>query len=503
MHSWLFFFDKESCFIPPDTLLADRTRYCQYIRCRQGGRRFFLDRSPSLCLIVKNQVIILKLTLRKEHTRGNPGTQSLRAQQGQPGCRREWLSASGYRFRSGSQCAFGMEGVFFYLKAGFRRAEDLEGICLEMRFLMALLLLIFVHAAPAVAEDLRVFYAGFAFMGDFSSIESNYPHSFAISRDKAADGRSVLEIDLLKKMEAVQLDGVEIVFDRLADLNSGDALALACGLDNESVVVDEINGIFKVVYDLSGQVLLFDYRNMKLVASYPFAIQLIDALEKAPTADSLRGRIRSLYLTQDNGVNFFDEFVKRVQQIDVKDSYSNTIQVANVVVEDKALPFLPAEYRQDPANFRVFMAQSFNKFLSKNQGVSVLPYTKGHAIGNKMATRFCNGDIFQLTIPEADFSVDLTVRGFKKVCTDKKAAGECWVYGAYGAIRITQPLLGKTYLDEKFKHGASKIVPSSQSHVADWPCYQESMLALLDNATKSFSTERKYKELRKIMEKCR
>lgn len=372
-----------------------------------------------------------------------------------------------------------------------------------MRSLVALLLLFSVHVSAASAKDVRIFYAGFAFMGDFSSIEKNYPYSFALSKDTAADGRPVLETALLKKTKTIQLGQAEIVFNRLANLNSGDALALACSLDNESVAVDAINGIYKVVYDLSGQVLLFDYSNMKLVASYPFAIQLIDVLKNAPTDDMLREKVRSLYLSENHGVNFFDEFVKRLETIEIKDSYSNTIQVTNVVVEEKALPFLPAMFRQDLDNFRTYIAQSFNKFLSKNQGVSVLPYTKGHAIGNKMATRFCNGDIFQLAIPEADFVVDLRVRGFKKVCTDKKAAGECWVYGAYEAIRITQPLLGKTYLDEKFKHGASKIVPSSQSNVADWPCYRESMLALLDNATKSFSTKRKYKDLRKIMEKCR
>ena len=108
-----------------------------------------------------------------------------------------------------------------------------------------------------------------------------------------------------------------------------------------------------------------------------------------------------------------------------------------------------------------------------------------------------------LEIPEAQFLIDLTLRGFKKVKFDEKKAGSSWIYGVYIKLKIFEPLLRKYYIDEKFKHGATKIIPASQKNVADWPAFQESLFVLFDSLTKSFSTERKFKSVKKVLEKCK
>ena len=48
-----------------------------------------------------------------------------------------------------------------------------------------------------------------------------------------------------------------------------------------------------------------------------------------------------------------------------------------VTVEDKALPFFPERFSSNTSIFENFVAQGFGKFLSKNQSVSILLYTKG------------------------------------------------------------------------------------------------------------------------------
>jgi hypothetical protein len=108
-----------------------------------------------------------------------------------------------------------------------------------------------------------------------------------------------------------------------------------------------------------------------------------------------------------------------------------------------------------------------------------------------------------LEIPQAEYEANLTLRGFKKVMYDQKKSASSWIYGVYIKLKIHQPLLGKSYIDEKFKNGATKIVPTAQENIEDWPAFQESLFVLFDSMTKQFSTERKYKSVKKLLEKCK
>jgi hypothetical protein len=371
---------------------------------------------------------------------------------------------------------------------------------------VTLTLLVLICALSGIsfaAEDkIPVYYAGFAFLGDSADIEKNYPYSFQLSQEKEGD-QFVIENLYSKRVKSIDLNGAELVINELGDLKQGAGFSLAFAIDDETVSVEEVAGVHKLVIDLSYQLLVFDFQEMKIVACYPLAIQYIDTFDDKPTTEDIREIITSLYLTNNLSLNIPDLTVERLQKIAFKQSYSANIQVDEVIVEEKAFSHLPAKYGNDVDNFKSFVARIFNKNLSLNQGVSVLPYSKGSAIGNKMSARFANGEVYNLLLPEPDFTTQITVRGFKKVCTDEKAAGSCWVYGSYVKLTIIQPLMGKVYLDEKLKQGASKIVPASQKTVNDWPAYQDSLLLLFDTVTKEFSTESKYKQVNKILEKCR
>ena len=73
-----------------------------------------------------------------------------------------------------------------------------------------------------------------------------------------------------------------------------------------------------------------------------------------------------------------------------------------------------------------------------------------------MAVRFSNAEVFHLKIPDPQFAIQLTIRGFKKVYVDEKVSGSSWVYGAFAHVSITQPLLNKSYFDENVKNGVNE-----------------------------------------------
>jgi hypothetical protein len=363
---------------------------------------------------------------------------------------------------------------------------------------------VFIHS-NIYANDLRVFYAGFAFIGDNVNIEKNYPHSFSISKEPDSRNReiSMLEVVLRTMVSRQKINNFNLIIGKPGDLNMGEGISVAFALDNETVAIEQIGSDYKIVIDLGAQVLFFDFNKMKVVGCYPIAIQLVDVSDSRPDDILIRNRIRELFVGNRYNINIFDEFAKRLKNIKVRENIDARIRVMNVTVEEKALPFLPEIYRTNLNNCRTFLAQNFSKFLSNNQDISVLPYTKGYAIGNKMAARFSNGEIYNLEIPEADYEIDLTLRGFKKVKYDETKAAASWIYGAYIKLKIFSSFDYKIFLDEKFKNGATKIIPIVQKNVCDWPAFQESLFVLFDKLTKEFSTEKKYKSMNKILERCK
>jgi hypothetical protein len=129
--------------------------------------------------------------------------------------------------------------------------------------------------------------------------------------------------------------------------------------------------------------------------------------------------------------------------------------------------------------------------------VSLLPYTKGEAIGSKMALRFSNGDTVNLNIPEPDFVLDLTVRGFKKIKAGENRAKIAWVYGSFVRVTLKQPDFDRVYFDIPFKFTVVKEVPVTQKSVDDWSAFQESLFAFFSDFSRQVSDPSK-KWLKKV-----
>jgi hypothetical protein len=341
------------------------------------------------------------------------------------------------------------------------------------------------------AAGIDVSYGGFSFIGNHSDNKLLYPHSVDLLRELNDKKVPLLEEALLLKVSEVERDDVNFIIGRQKDYRSGNTVTMAFAVDWENVAIEKIGDIYKIVIDLHAQILLFDYGEMKVIGSYPVAIQIRDATDLAPNYDYVHSIIRSLYLDDSYGINIFDEFVKRLVDVPVKLSFGQYLQVGNVVIEDKAIKHMPSRDMENVQAFQTLVAQNFGKYLSLNQNVSLLPYSKGEAIGNKMALLFSNGDVFNLTIPEPDYGIDIAVRGFKKAKVGENHAKVVWAYGSYLRITVVQPDFNKVYLDIPFKNVAIKEIPVSQTIVDDWSAFQESLFAFFYHFTVQVSSPSK------------
>jgi len=352
-----------------------------------------------------------------------------------------------------------------------------------------------IWAAPQ-----EVFFAGFAFLSDYSDIEKEYPYSSNISNIPGQnDDYTNLEKILQQKVKAVSNPKIKISLSQ-GDFDSGKTTGLALVLDWEDVCIEQLtNDLFKIVLNLHAQILVYDFQSMQVIATFPFGVRINDAAKTYPTQQHIQELFKQLYFKKIGNINFIDEFIAKLQQIEIKETYNHRIKVTEVVIGDKSYDYMPAEVKTNPDGFKTFVAQQFSSFLSTNQGIAVLPYTqnneqnkkviKGQAITGKMAVRFRNQTVLNLEVPEEDIPVKIGVRGFKKVKMGENHAESAYAYGSFIRFTVLDPL-GDTVIDAKFKHAAVKKIPATQKKItteADWSACEESLLVLFKELTQQIS----------------
>ena len=353
--------------------------------------------------------------------------------------------------------------------------------CLSCRIFAALLCIILLGGQADAAPLGKTYFAGFAFSSDYSQIATAYPISSGLISEKDSAQVPLLERELGRRL-AASPQKEKLIIGELGDTHSGQAVALAFVLDWENVATEKIGAITKIVVDVHAEILAFDFETKKVISAFPVAVQVRDAINGEVTQQHVQSLVRHIYYGTGPD-SIFDRFVERLDRITIKSAYGKRLRVTDVVLEDQARQFL-ADQKVDQAKFKSFVGLSFSKFLSSNQNLALLPYSTGHAIGNKMAATFANGDVYQLEIPETDYAIHLTVRGFKKVQLDSNAVESAWGYGVFTHIKVDEPFGGKTFLDVPVKFAAVKKVPLTEQQADDWASFQDSTLSLFDQFTK-------------------
>jgi hypothetical protein len=359
---------------------------------------------------------------------------------------------------------------------------------------------------------MNVHYGGFSYLGESKLIEENFPYSSSLN--VVSNGISAFDAKLVDKVRSVAINNFDLQLGNLADIKD-DAMAMTLALESEITSVEKIGDRYKLLILMSAQILLFDYKNMQVVATYPIDIQFNDVLDRTPTHEDILKRYENIYFG-DSSINILNIFVERVQLIDPKKKYSNHLKVVNVSVKDKLISKLGGGVSED--QLIQLMGQNFTRFLSINQDVSVLPFTKGHAIGNKLAGRYANGEVYMMEIPEPDYSIDIELAGLQKKEFSKNSSGIAYIYAAQASFKIYEPLSEEIFYEGKLFNAATKKVPTSQYNVNDWPSYSETLTGLFNQLTKELGNPNKewfkkhsgnaqnYKEfasIKKVIEKCR
>jgi hypothetical protein len=342
----------------------------------------------------------------------------------------------------------------------------------------------FLASFPALsADEINLHFAGFAFSGNAIDIPKAFPQSNALlgGADKTSLGHfNKLLVDRLRQK---QFGGFKVSLD-LGDYKKGDSLALALVLGWENVAQEKLGGVNKISVNLQAQAMLFDFESKQVIANFPFGATYIDATNAPISDDRIRNAVAVLYGDQPGGM--VDGFIDALGRMTPKKAYGARIQITQTSVAPEAAATLESA-GMSAESAATLLASAFERYLSMNGRIPVLPQTKGQAIGGVMSARFANGDVYNLQLPAPDFQISLNLTNIRKVELSRTGSEVAWAYASYLEPSLVEPLSGAKYLDAAFKFAVVKVI-SVNGELDDMSSFQESLLSISDQVTSQFGT---------------
>lgn len=318
---------------------------------------------------------------------------------------------------------------------------------------LVLFLLIFFLPTVLFAKKIEVNYAGFSYLGNNESQFSGMPLTTLLTKEKKGNQNTV-DFAITDKLKKTNPKNFNINFS-LADLEKGNNIMMSIGISKE-IFSEEYNSYTKAYNNSIGlflQIYFYDFKEKKLIAAVPIygEVNFISQV-KADNNIKLKN-LRDFYddqLIGENGekIGITAKIKEVLENFELKEKYRNRIGVTKVDIEDRAKAEIPNNLNQNELKNEI--AQSLSSKLSLHQGVSIVPFIEGVAIGGTMKARIVqSSEIYNISLPKPDFFIELGISNFRKGIAETSDVSDIWQYGSAITVKIYEPDLNKIYLNDR------------------------------------------------------
>ncbi|GGF63976.1 hypothetical protein [Alteromonas lipolytica] len=332
-----------------------------------------------------------------------------------------------------------------------------------------------------------IYFAGLSYLGEAKHAKANYPVVTSINVSPGKGQAAPLDKAFRTMLEQTAGLPYKIAAGEKGDYESGPAIAMTLAIERETVSVDKFPDYYKLVAEISAQILFFDFQSMRLIASIPLDIARNDVVSVYDDlALAKETNVKALYQPDNSDINLFTIARDRILESHLPEEDALRFKVDTLSFGDKAAPLLPPSLAVNPLS-QTF-GQYFTAQLAQNARLNMVPYTKGYAIGNKMSGRMSNGDVYQLALPEPDYVFDLTVTNFKVMKKTNKN-----LYAARVLLNAREATDTDLLINDYFHYAVPMLVSKNQSSETDWPGYEDALeMLLLDIAHQLKAPEKKW-----------
>ncbi|MBD1157959.1 hypothetical protein IDG98_01980 [Pelagibacterales bacterium SAG-MED17] len=373
-----------------------------------------------------------------------------------------------------------------------------------------IILIFFTLIIKAQAEN-KIIYGGFSYG---SILPENTFTKYVHDR---SNGQSEIDKLLFEASKKINNNSFKLSYELLNDgLSEKDQNVLVLALDDESIDFIAIEGdnLTRTDIILSFQVIFFNAKNNSLNASIPIEVSKVLNSSKPLSKNKIISELKNMY---ENEV--MEYFLQLVNNFELKNKYNNRIGITKVIFEENAENFINQNTQKNDIFKKNKFAKNLSSLLSFNNNIAIVPYSQDRTSSTIML-KFENSTR-EIKLPNPDYHIHLTIRGFKNILFKEGNIDEQWIYGSYVKIKIFQPDLEKVYFDEKLKNGLNVEFSKRSTKNKDsfeWIFFIDSLKILFDNfskqtvvidkkwlksASKNKKINKSFKELAKIYEKCK
>ena len=336
----------------------------------------------------------------------------------------------------------------------------------------------------AQSANAQMFFGGYGYQTYFSDIGTEFPY---VSSILSGEESARFERLLYDKLPTQTASGTPILKQGLATLSEA-PLVFGLVFTSETVHIETISDSHKLLVILNAQLLVFDFNRSEIVASFPISARFIDVLAAPPTDRDVSALMR-LALSSTSETSISTQFLKKVRTSKAPNTSTRMIRVTDVHVPEDAMNRLGKS--SNPEAFKRRLADEFSAKLSTNQGIAVLPANMSQAINNSMAATMSNGTVYNISIPDTDYSIDISLDGLKKVEYATTNVGTTYIYGAFATFKFLEPYSGNVFFDEQLKLGQPLSVPKTVIIDGDSLAYAETIDKLFDEFTREIGKQNK------------
>ena len=386
-----------------------------------------------------------------------------------------------------------------------------------MRKVYLLFLLLFpliVNTIHARAK-IQVYDGGFS----FGSILPNETITNLLLKDNG--GVSYINQLLVNKSKALSNNSFDLSYDFLKDgISEEDQNIMVLALDGEYIdnISIKSDNLTRTDIILNFQIIFFNAKTNSLVASIPLEISKNISSNDKLSKDQIKQELKMMY--ENEVVKYYFDLL---ENFNLQSKYKNRIGVTDVIFEDNAKDYFGKNMNKDDIFLKNRFAKSLSSFIAFNNGVAIVPYGQDRT-SNTIMLRFENSQR-EINLPNPDYHIHLTIRGFKSVLFKESNIDEQWIYGSYTNIKILQPDYPdeqkRIKMDEKFKNAlnvelSKRSLDNKQSF--EWIFYNDSLKVLFDNFSKQTveldkkwlkssngnkKISKKFKEIKEIYDRCK
>ena len=346
--------------------------------------------------------------------------------------------------------------------------------------ILLLFFLLLVNTIHARAK-IQVYDGGFS----FGSILPNETITNSLLKDNG--GVSYINQLLVNKSKSLSNESFELKYDLLKDgIGEDDQNIMVLALDGEYIdnISIKSDNLTRTDIILNFQIIFFNAKTNSLVASIPLEISKNISSNNKLSKDQIKQELKTMY--ENEVAKYYFDLLKN---FNLQNKYKNRIGVTNVIFEDNAKEYFKKNMNKEDIFLKNRFAKSLSSFIAYNNDVAIVPYGQDRT-SNTIMLRFENSQR-QINLPNPDYHIHLTIRGFKNVLFKESNINEQWIYGSYTNIKILQPDYPdekkRIKMDEQFKNGlnvemSKRSMNNKQSF--EWIFFNDSLKVLFDNFSK-------------------